>query len=171
MGLSSAPDFPYPGGSPGKEPADPVAGKPGHFAWSRWIKEFVKRLDRESVKKSGDTMTGPLVLENGTSVVQARTESGALVVSGPIVASSPTQPEHLATRQYVETRVPVFHEATLTAAADGWAPATGLKAGAVVYSVTDVSSTPTTTQLLLNPATNAVYLGANATRKIRFWYV
>ncbi len=69
MGASSAPEFPFPGGTAGKEPADPVAGKPGHFAWSRWVKEFLKRLDRDSVKNSGDTMTGPLLLRGEPSAV------------------------------------------------------------------------------------------------------
>jgi hypothetical protein len=35
MASSNAPVFPYPGGTAGNEPPDPVAGKPGHFAWSR----------------------------------------------------------------------------------------------------------------------------------------
>jgi hypothetical protein len=43
--MSSAPEYPYPGGTPGAEPPNPVAGKPGHFAWSTWIKQFVKNLD------------------------------------------------------------------------------------------------------------------------------
>lgn len=45
MGTNSAPDFPYPGGVSGAEPSDPVPGKPGHFAWSRWVKQFVKNLN------------------------------------------------------------------------------------------------------------------------------
>jgi hypothetical protein len=67
---SSAPEFPYPGGVAGAEPADPQPGKPGHFAWSRWIKQFVKNLDRDALKTSGGTMTGPLLLSaqsGGTS--------------------------------------------------------------------------------------------------------
>lgn len=171
MGTSSAPEFPYPGGTPGREPADPVAGRPGHFAWSRWIKAFVKRLDTEAVKRSGDTMSGPLVLKNGTPESQLRVDGTGLIISTPVSAGSPTANGHLATKAYVDTRVPLYHEVTLTADGTGWAPATGLKVGAVVFSVVDVSSTPTTTKLLLNPATNAVYLGPNATRKIRFWYV
>ena len=171
MGASSAPEFPYPGGTPGKEPADPVAGKSGHFAWSRWIKAFVKRLDTETVKISGDTMTGPLVLKNGTPETQLRAEASGLVVSTPVTASTPTLSTHLTTKAYVDTRVPTYHEVTLTADGTGWSPATGLKAGAVVFSIVDVSSTETTVQIMLNPVTNAVYLGANVSRKIRFWYV
>lgn len=49
MATSNAPEFPYPGGTPGDEPADPVAGKPGHFAWSRWIKQYVKNLNSKSM--------------------------------------------------------------------------------------------------------------------------
>jgi hypothetical protein len=45
MADSNAPVFPFPGGTAGNEPPDPVAGKPGHFAWSRWIKQFNKNLD------------------------------------------------------------------------------------------------------------------------------
>jgi len=45
MADSNAPVFPFPGGTAGNEPPDPVAGKPGHFAWSRWIKQFNKHLD------------------------------------------------------------------------------------------------------------------------------
>jgi hypothetical protein len=62
VGTSSAPVFPFPGGTAGAEAPDPELGKPGHFAWSRWIKQFVKNLDRETVKRSGDTMTGTLTL-------------------------------------------------------------------------------------------------------------
>jgi hypothetical protein len=171
MGASSAPEFPYPGGTPGKEPADPVAGKPGHFAWSRWIKEFVKRLDRDSVKNSGDTMTGPLVLKNGVPESQLRVDATGLIVSTPITASTATANTHLVTKSYVDTRVPLYHEVTMTADGTGWATPAGLKAGAVVFSMIDVSSTPAVAQLLLNPSTNKVYLGANATRTIRLWYV
>ena len=49
MATSSAPEYPYPGGTPGAEPPDPTAGKPGHFAWSRWIKQFVKNLDTKTM--------------------------------------------------------------------------------------------------------------------------
>lgn len=45
---SSSPEFPYPGGTPGAAPPDPVAGKPGHFAWSRWVKQFLLNLDAKS---------------------------------------------------------------------------------------------------------------------------
>jgi hypothetical protein len=48
MANSNAPVYPYPGGTPGAEPPDPVAGKPGHFAWSRWIKQFCKNLDTKT---------------------------------------------------------------------------------------------------------------------------
>ena len=171
MGTSSAPEFPYPGGTAGKEPADPVAGRAGHFAWSRWIKEFVKRLDRDSVKISGDTMTGPLVLKSGTTEVTVRVEGAGLLVTGPVAASSPTATNHVATKSYVDNRVPLYFEATLTADGTGWATPTGLKDGAVVFSLVDVSSTPAVTQLLLNPANNKVYLGPSTTRTIRFWYV
>lgn len=49
MADSNAPVYPYPGGTPGVEPADPAAGKPGHFAWSRWIKQFVKNLNTKTM--------------------------------------------------------------------------------------------------------------------------
>lgn len=45
MGTNSSPEFPWPGGTPGAEAPDPVAGRPGHFAWSRWIKQYVKNLN------------------------------------------------------------------------------------------------------------------------------
>lgn len=171
MGISSAPEFPYPGGTPGSEPADPVAGKSGHFAWSRWIKAFVKRLDTEAVKRSGDTMTGPLVLKSGATEVTVRVDGAGLLVTGPVAASSPTATNHVATKSYVDNRVPLYFEATLTADGTGWATPTGLKAGAVVFSLVDVSTTPTNNQILLNPTNNKVYLGAAVTRTIRFWYV
>lgn len=171
MGASSAPEFPFPNGQPGKEPADPVAGKPGHFAWSRWIKEFVKRLDREVVKISGDTMTGPLVLKNGATQVELRNNGTALKVSGPVETVTPAANSHAATKQYVDTRIPPYFEGTFTAGLTGWAPLTGLKAGALVQSLLDVSSTPTTISLLLNPTNNNVYLGPNTTRTLRIWYV
>lgn len=171
MGTSSQPEFPFPGGSAGKEPADPVAGKPGHFAWSRWIKEFVKRLDRESVKRSGDTMSGPLKLELAGTEVTVRVEGTGLNISGPVAVGAPSANAHAATKQYVDTRVPLYLELTMTADGTGWATPAGLKAGAVVWSLVDVSSTPSSTQLLLNPASNSIYLGPAATRKIRIWYV
>ena len=170
MGTSSEPEFPYPGGTAGKEPADPVAGRPGHFAWSRWIKEFVKRLDRDSVKRSGDTMEGPLTLKNGASQSQLRVDGNVLVVSTPVAAGAPVQQQHLATKRYVDTRVQVYHERVLTSDATGWAAATGLKPGAVVYSLTDVTGSPAPAAPVWNPSTNAVYLGPNTTRTIRFWY-
>lgn len=163
MGDSSAP--------PGNEPADPVAGKPGHFFWSRWIKEFVKRLDRESVKISGDTMTGPLKLKNGESSVELRNDGIALKVSGPVSTVAPSANNHAATKQYVDTRIPPYYEATFTSDASGWAALTGLKAGATVQSLLDVSSTPTTVPVLLNPSNNTVYLGPSTARKLRIWYV
>lgn len=171
MGSSSAPVFPYPGGSQGVEPADPVAGKPGHFAWSRWIKEFVKRLDREAVKRSGDTMSGPLTFELGGVQVTVSVSGSGLNVTGPVAVGAPTANGHAATKQYVDTRVPLYLEQTMTADGTGWATPAGLKAGAVVWSLVDVSSTPAPAQLLLNPANNAIYLGPDATRKIRIWYV
>jgi microcystin-dependent protein len=79
MGSSSAPEFPFPGGVAGAEPPDPEVGKPGHFAWSRWIKAFVKKLDAETVKRSGDVMTGLLTL-----------------------AGAPTAANHAATKAYVD---------------------------------------------------------------------
>jgi hypothetical protein len=48
MAASNAPVFPYPGGTAGAQPPDPQAGKPGHFAWSRWIKQFVLNLDSKT---------------------------------------------------------------------------------------------------------------------------
>jgi hypothetical protein len=171
MGTSSAPEFPFPGGEVGKEPADPVAGKPGHFAWSRWIKEFIKRLDRDSVKNSGDTMTGPLIMKNGATEVTVRVEGSSLSVSHPVRGGEPYFAAHLATKNYVDTRIPQYHEVTITANSSGWAAPSGLKAGAVVFSILDTSSTPSTVPLMLNPANNNVYLGPSATRRIRFWYV
>ena len=131
----------------------------------------MKRLDTETVKRSGDTMSGPLVLKNGTPESQLRVDSTGLIVSTPVSAGTPVVGEHLVNKNYVDTRVPLYHEVNLTADGTGWAPATGLKSGAVVFSIMDVSSTPSAVQLLLNPATNAVYLGPGAIRKIRFWYV
>lgn len=171
MGSSSAPVFPFPGGTPGTEPVDPVAGKPGHFAWSKWIKEFVKRLDRESVKISGDTMTGPLTLKNGTSSVQLSNDGIALKVGGPVATVAPSASNHAATKQYVDSRIPPYYEGTFTSDASGWAPLIGLKAGAVITSMLDVSTTPTTTPIRLSPSTNTVYLGPNTARKLRIWYV
>lgn len=171
MGSSSAPVFPYPGGTQGVEPVDPVAGRAGHFAWSRWIKEFVKRLDRESVKISGDTMTGPLKLKPGATEVTLSVNGTSLEVTAPVTVGAPTQNSHATTKQYVDNRVPLYLEATMTSDGTGWATPTGLKAGAVVWSLVDVSSTPAPAQLLLNPANNAIYLGPSATRKIRIWYV
>lgn len=48
MAVDNAPVFPYPGGVQGDEPPDPRAGKPGHFSWSRWIKQFVLNLNAQS---------------------------------------------------------------------------------------------------------------------------
>lgn len=76
--MGSAPVFPYPGGVEGAEPPDPKAGTPGHFAWSNWIKQFVKNLDRDKVAKSGDEMTGTLTFKNGddrVDVTQSPTEA------------------------------------------------------------------------------------------------
>ena len=173
MGTSSAPEFPYPGGTPGAEPADPVAGKTGHFAWSRWVKEFVKRLDRDSVKKSGDTMTGALVLKNGTPESQLRVDSGGtgMICSTALSAATPTLETQLATKGYVDTRVPLYFQVSVTGDATGWGPTTGLKAGAIVFSLVDVSSTPTTVPPLLNPSNNNVYVGPGVTRLLRVWYV
>ncbi|MGV0949997.1 MAG: hypothetical protein ACOYB3_04945 [Azonexus sp.] len=49
MATSNAPVFPYPGGTPGAEAPDPVAGKPGHFAWSRWIKQYILNLNNKTM--------------------------------------------------------------------------------------------------------------------------
>lgn len=49
MAASNAPVFPYPGGAAGAEPPDPQAGKPGHFAWTVWIKQFVKNLNYKTM--------------------------------------------------------------------------------------------------------------------------
>ena len=171
MGNSSAPEFPYPGGTPGMEPADPVAGRPGHFAWSKWIKQFVKRLDRESVKISGDTMTGSLTFQTpGSTGVNIGNSGSALVTSGPIVTPDPTHESHLVNKKYVDNKVPPYYEALLTANALGWATPSELKSGAVVYSIVDVSVTPSSIQILLNPTNNTLYLGPNVSRKIRLWY-
>jgi hypothetical protein len=79
MGISSAPVYPFPGGSAGVIPPNPEAGRPGHFAWSNWIKQFTLNLDSESVKNSGDTMRGPLNVQ------------------------TPTDPSHATTKQYVDS--------------------------------------------------------------------
>lgn len=173
MGATSAPVFPFPGGTQGAEPADPVAGKPGHFAWSRWIKEYVRRLNVESVKISGDTMTGDLTLKRGapTGVTLSNPSSGHLAVSGTVSGSDPVQNSHFTTRQYVDNRVPLYFETTLNSDGTGWATPNGLKTGAVVFSLVDVSNTPTTTQLMLNPATNQIYIGPSTSRTVRIWYV
>jgi microcystin-dependent protein len=78
MGASSQPEYPFPGGTPGTLPPDPQPGKPGHFAFTRWIREFARRLDAESVKRSGDTMTGALTV------------------------LAPTAAKHPATKEYVD---------------------------------------------------------------------
>lgn len=78
MGASSQPEYPFPGGTPNTLPPDPQPGKPGHFAFTRWVREFVRRLDSESVKRSGDTMTGALTV------------------------LAPTAAKHPATREYVD---------------------------------------------------------------------
>lgn len=76
MGASSSPPYPYPGGTPGAEAPDPQAGAAGHFAWSNWIKQFVKNLDAQVVKISGDVMTGLLTLSgNPTADMHAATKA------------------------------------------------------------------------------------------------
>lgn len=75
MPTNSSPEYPYPGGSPGGEPPDPVAGQPGHFAWSRWIKKFVQNLNEDKLAKSGDAMTGSLDV------------AGSISADGPIVST------------------------------------------------------------------------------------
>ena len=47
MAASNAPVYPYPGGTPGAQPPDPQAGKPGHFAWSTWMKQYSNNLDNK----------------------------------------------------------------------------------------------------------------------------
>lgn len=115
--MSSAPVFPYPGGVAGEEPPDPTAGAPGHFAWSRWIKQFVKNLDAGKVAKTGDRMTGALVFKIGTTpgvALNADTDFGP---GGPTlqvmnegvnayaqiaVAATPVNNQHAASKQYVD---------------------------------------------------------------------
>ena len=58
MANSNAPVFPYPDGTPGAEPPDPVAGKPGHFAWSRWIKQYVKNLNSKVMTLEDQVASG-----------------------------------------------------------------------------------------------------------------
>ena len=60
MATNSSPVYPYPGGTPGAEAPDPVAGKPGHFAWSRWIKQYCKNLN-----------TNLMALENRVAALEA----------------------------------------------------------------------------------------------------
>lgn len=119
MGTSSAPVYPYPGGSAGAEPPDPSAGAGGHFAWSNWIKQFVKNLDSGAVKRSGDTMLGDLEFGSnrllfGTGLVRMDYTSlgsvhGVRVVSGDgstyrnISAASPTHAQHLVTKGHLDT--------------------------------------------------------------------
>lgn len=78
--MTSAPPYPFPGGTQGDEPPDPVAGQPGHFAWSRWIKEFVKRLDQADyvldaridtkLDESGGTVSGDLTVDGNLSLTR-----------------------------------------------------------------------------------------------------
>jgi hypothetical protein len=120
MGASSSPPF---NGITGQEPPDPVAGKPGHFAWSRWIKAFVKRLDTETVKRSGDSLSGKLTMPStapGDSPTTAATKDyvetrvgsalsktgGSLTgkVSAPLTI--PTDPsDTLVTKSYVDSNI------------------------------------------------------------------
>jgi hypothetical protein len=117
MGASSAPPF---NGISGQEAPDPVAGKPGHFAWSRWIKSYIKAVDRDAVKQSGDTMTGRLIIPPTSSSDPAHTAASKSYVdstvqvalpatggtlTGPLVlpATKPTDPANVAvTKGYVD---------------------------------------------------------------------
>lgn len=121
MGTSSAPVYPYPGGTAGQEPPDPQAGVGGHFAWSNWIKQFVKQLDTQSAKRSGDTFSGTIesavnaglanlkLIYDGSPGVNLRGTSGGLEVRNStmstltnVSAASPSQPDHLVTKAYAD---------------------------------------------------------------------
>ena len=92
MATNSSPEFPYPGGTPGAEAPDPVAGKPGHFAWSRWIKQYVKNLNTNLMahqdavdphpqyltQTEGNTLYAPFGVTGGGGV----TDHGALTGLG-----------------------------------------------------------------------------------------
>jgi hypothetical protein len=67
--------FPFPGGTAGAIAPNPEAGRPGHFAWSNWIRQFVLNLDNESVKRSGDSMAGPLSVQAPTAAAHAATKA------------------------------------------------------------------------------------------------
>lgn len=118
---SVAPVYPYPGGTPGAEPPDPSAGAPGHFAWSNWIKQFVKNLDVSTAKLTGDTFTGVLesvvnagsfnlkLRYDGAAGVTLRGTAGGLDVRNstasarvPVKAATPVAPEDLATKEYAD---------------------------------------------------------------------
>ena len=118
---SVAPVYPYPGGTPGAEPPDPSAGAPGHFAWSNWIKQFVKNLDASTAKLTGDTFTGPVetvvnagsfnlkLRYDGAAGVTLRGTAGGLDVRNstasarvPVKAATPVAPEDLATKEYAD---------------------------------------------------------------------
>jgi microcystin-dependent protein len=121
MGTSSAPVFPYPGGTPGAQPPNPVAGQAGHFEWSNWIKQFVLNLDAQSAKTTGETFTGVLesvvnagsfnlkLRYDGSPGITLRGTTGGLDVrnaTGSARATTsvatPTAPEHAATKEYVD---------------------------------------------------------------------
>lgn len=82
------------GGVAGAEPPDPQPGKPGHFAWSNWIKACVKALDAKAAAldakdaaldktfKAGLANTGPLKFAGGWAnapeIVLGQTPNGAV---------------------------------------------------------------------------------------------
>jgi hypothetical protein len=75
VGTNSAPVFPYPGGTAGAEAPDPVAGRPGHFAWSRWIKQFVKNLNTNLMAHEDAADPHPNYLNAGRGDVRYYTKA------------------------------------------------------------------------------------------------
>jgi len=94
MAASNAPVFPYPGGTAGNEPPDPVAGKPGHFAWSRWIKQFVKNLNAKtmSLEDRVDSLEPLTGHANDTTAIHGIADTAALVLTGDARLSNARTP-------------------------------------------------------------------------------
>lgn len=122
MGTSSAPVYPYPGGTPGAEPPAPVIGEAGHLDWSNWIKQFVKNLDTQSAKLTGDTFTGMLesvvnigshnlkLRYDGSQGITLRGAAGGLEVRdstgsalAKVKAATPAVGDDLVTKDYADT--------------------------------------------------------------------
>jgi hypothetical protein len=98
--MTSAPPYPFPGGIQGDEPPDPVAGQPGHFAWSRWIKEFVKRLDNTDMVL--DAKVESKLDAAGGSVTGDLSVGGDLSLAGALEVPAPTAGAQAANKAYVD---------------------------------------------------------------------